>query len=267
MRHVVPAVLSLTLLGLALMVAYAPMIDAQAVCGDAAMLQPVPVKGEPGAYRFQTPVGERVVRVQRNAATVIPDVTINVLNYSYSLPTVTITAGQTVKWHLVSGLHTVTNGTGSLDPNAGLIFDTALDLTTPDFTWTFTDAGTFPYFCWYHEVTNNMKGVVVVNPVADVGSGPVASRMGFSRPPQPNPAREMVAFSVALPRDGEVLLDVVDAAGRRVTSLYHGTLSAGDHPLRWDGRAADGRRAAPGVYRLHLRAPGIEETRAVTLLR
>jgi flagellar hook assembly protein FlgD len=76
-----------------------------------------------------------------------------------------------------------------------------------------------------------------------------------------------VAFAVTTPRDVSGSVEVLDTAGRRVATVLHGTLSAGEHSLRWDGIASDGRAAAPGVYRIRLMAGGTSLTRAFTLLR
>jgi plastocyanin len=273
MRNRCSAVLSTALLGCALALAPATGNAAGAshtaeACPGMTMAAPVPVPGDPGAFRVQTPYGERVVRTPKFDAAVVPDYTITVTNFSFSVDTLRITQGQTVRWHLIVGTHTVTDGTGGLDINAGSIFDIGLStLSFVNFDWTFTEPGVVPYFCRYHELFNNMRGVIVVQAPLDVAPSPVAARAGFSRPPQPNPSRDVVAFSIALAHDGDVALDVLDAMGRRVAAIQHGALPAGEHAMRWDGRTDAGRMAAPGVYRLHLQTPGVDETRMISLLR
>ena len=39
------------------------------------------------------------------------------------------------------------------------------------------------------------------------------------------------------------------------------SLGAGEHAIRWDGMGEDGRRVAPGVYFVNLRAAGVQEAR------
>jgi hypothetical protein len=64
----------------------------------------------------------------------------------------------------------------------------------------------------------------------------------------PNPLRSRVAIAWELPVAGRVSIKVYDAAGRVVRDLASGYMGAGRHSVTWDGRAADGRRIANGVY-------------------
>jgi hypothetical protein len=64
----------------------------------------------------------------------------------------------------------------------------------------------------------------------------------------PNPAAGAMLLALELPTAGDVTVEVFDLSGRRVAVAHRGWLAAGRHPLAWDGRDADGRRAAPGVY-------------------
>jgi len=64
----------------------------------------------------------------------------------------------------------------------------------------------------------------------------------------PNPLRSRAAIAWELPVAGRVSVKVYDAAGRAVRDLAGGYMGAGRHSVTWDGRAADGRRIANGVY-------------------
>src|SRR5262245_10194431 len=89
-------------------------------------------------------------------------------NVSTQVDTARITVGQSILWKVASGMHSATNGTGMSDPQAGTLFDMPIDLlNTPEFSFTFNSAGTFPFFCRPHEVFN-MKGIVVVTEPAPV---------------------------------------------------------------------------------------------------
>lgn len=60
--------------------------------------------------------------------------------------------GDQVVWVWVGGTHTVTNGAGSGDLNAGVLFDTNLQsLSGSAFSWKSTQSGDVPYFCRPHE--------------------------------------------------------------------------------------------------------------------
>jgi len=96
--------------------------------------------------------------------------------------------------------------------------------------------------------------------------GPTASGGLRLAAPRPNPARDAAEFTFTLASAGEAELEVFDAAGRRVITLARGSFSAGEQRSRWDGRDAGGRRAAPGVYHVRLRAAGESRDRAFVLL-
>jgi flagellar hook assembly protein FlgD len=71
----------------------------------------------------------------------------------------------------------------------------------------------------------------------------------------------------ALPRRSEVTVHVYDVGGRRVRALLAGSLEAGTHTVRWDGRDEDGARVAAGIYLIRARAGGEEQNRKVTVVR
>lgn len=78
--------------------------------------------------------------------------------------------------------------------------------------------------------------------------------------PWPNPAREEVAFRLALPREAIVSIAIHDAGGRRVRSLASGALSAAAHTWSWDLTDDAGRPVRAGVYFVTV---GMERERAV----
>jgi hypothetical protein len=70
----------------------------------------------------------------------------------------------------------------------------------------------------------------------------------------PNPTRGPVAFTLDLPADADVVLEVFDLSGRRVADVRHGVLAAGRRMLDWNGLDEGGRPAAPGVYLARVQA-------------
>ena len=83
----------------------------------------------------------------------------------------------------------------------------------------------------------------------------------------PNPTRGSSKIRYALNRSGEVHMDVVDAAGRHVTTLANGYLPAGTHQATWDGRGAENSRVGSGVYFVRLAAAGTITQAKVMILR
>src|SRR5688572_9214646 len=68
-------------------------------------------------------------------------------NLGTQVDTVRISAGQSVLWQWVNGIHSITSGTGFEDPNAGLAFDQPSDTFNRQFLFTFAQPETVPYFC------------------------------------------------------------------------------------------------------------------------
>lgn len=81
----------------------------------------------------------------------------------------------------------------------------------------------------------------------------------------PTPFRDGLALSFAVPAAGRWTLELYDSRGARVRR-FEGETPGAAHELRWDGRDAAGRDAAPGVYFARLTTPaGQRSIRAVKL--
>jgi plastocyanin len=87
--------------------------------------------------------------------TVNPTVhTVNIQNFAFSQPSITVKQGETVTWvNKDSAPHTITGGNGG--PNSQNL---ATDAT---YSFTFNTVGTFNYHCSLHPA---MKGAVTVTP-------------------------------------------------------------------------------------------------------
>jgi len=83
----------------------------------------------------------------------------------------------------------------------------------------------------------------------------------------PNPFSPSTRIDFDLARDGRVDISVYDVAGRRVATLFTGELGVGPHYVTWDGRTANGTRAAAGVYRYVLTTPMGRTSRSMVLIR
>jgi hypothetical protein len=76
-----------------------------------------------------------------------------------------------------------------------------------------------------------------------------------------------VSVRYFLERAGRARVDVFAVTGARVTVLEDAPRDAGPHVVSWDGRGADGRRVAAGVYFVRLRANGREMTQKLVMVR
>jgi len=84
---------------------------------------------------------------------------------------------------------------------------------------------------------------------------------------QPNPTRNAIHFSLSLPGPGLVNAAIFDIAGRRERILESSMRPAGSMTLSWDGRDDSGRRAAPGIHFLRVRAGARSLVRRFVVLR
>lgn len=105
------------------------------------------------------------------------------------------------------------------------------------------------------------EGATVGVPQPAIGAGRVQLAA-----PQPNPFGASTRIRFSLPQPAPVRLSVYDVSGRHVRDLAHGWHEAGDHAVAWDGRDAMGRRAAPGVYLVHLAAGAHAATHRMVLV-
>ena len=109
-------------------------------------------------------------------------------------------------------------------------------------------------------VTSSPEQPVLAAPVP----GPVADLAGAIA--SPNPASGPMRIVFGLPREGQVDVAVIDAAGRRVRALASGSFNAGTHELKWDGRDDRGGATAPGIYFLRVQSGGTTRVSRVTRL-
>jgi hypothetical protein len=85
--------------------------------------------------------------------------------------------------------------------------------------------------------------------------------------PWPNPAREIVNFTLLVARSESIDLTVYDLRGRRVRLLRQGTIEPGRWTFTWDGRDAAGARVPPGLYLIEARGPSLASSAKVLVIK
>ncbi len=233
-----------------------------------------PIEGQPGWFDIRTATGRTTARwPAASPENATPAYVIRALDHGWDADgvaqngtdTLIVPKGSTVRWQLVTGIHTLTSGKGADDPEAGAAFDYLLDEQHAHFDSTFGDPDTVNYFCLFHEP--GMRGVVIVTSSAGVPDDRPPTRLAFTQAPRPNPSLGAVSFAIGLPREQKVRLEVVDLLGVRVALLQDGSLPAGEHSFRWRGVTDRGERARAGVYVVMLRSGATTIAREVSLLR
>ena len=83
----------------------------------------------------------------------------------------------------------------------------------------------------------------------------------------PNPFNPSTRIGFSLPEPGATSLVIYDIRGRRVRTLVHRHMPAGNHAAVWDGRTDDGRPVASGVYFARLLSKGNATAHKLVLLK
>jgi hypothetical protein len=68
---------------------------------------------------------------------------------------------------------------------------------------------------------------------------------------------ERMEIVATTPPRSDVIVEIYDATGRKVTTLYDG-VGLGEMRFEWDGRGQDGQVVDPGVYLCHVRAVALD---------
>jgi hypothetical protein len=85
--------------------------------------------------------------------------------------------------------------------------------------------------------------------------------------PWPQPARRLAVVRLGLPHYGNVTVLVYDLRGRRIRTLFQGSLPGGVHDFTWDGRTDSGQRVASGLYFVRLLWGTTERTQRLLWVR
>ncbi len=105
--------------------------------------------------------------------------------------------------------------------------------------------------------------------ISGVGEPPFAVQPAISfGAPYPNPFNPRTRLTAELTASGTISLEIFDVRGRRVATLADAeAVTSGPHTWLWDGRGADGRPVAAGIYRARLSGLGEILTRSLALVK
>jgi len=104
----------------------------------------------------------------------------------------------------------------------------------------------------------------MIGPIRVGAAGQGAARIAFAA--SPSLVRQGTRFAFDVPKRSEGQLDIFDVSGRRVATVFHGTLEPGPASFDWTRTTDQGGRAAPGVYFARLQAFGRTQITRLTLL-
>jgi len=83
----------------------------------------------------------------------------------------------------------------------------------------------------------------------------------------PNPFHEAISLTIRAQQAGNIRVSVHDVQGREVVVIAEGAITAGEHPISWDGRGKQGRALSSGVYFVRLQSPGSDQRFKIVRLK
>jgi len=83
----------------------------------------------------------------------------------------------------------------------------------------------------------------------------------------PNPVDQFTNIAYGLPKSGDLKIDVVDALGNVVTTIYNGYQSAGTYNIEWNGSVQSGMKLASGAYTIRMVSDGIISVCSIMIVR
>lgn len=87
------------------------------------------------------------------------------------------------------------------------------------------------------------------------------------QPAWPNPFNPVTNFTVTTDAKSHLDITVFDVCGRRVKTLAHRPISAGDYHLTWDGTDRHGQAACSGIYFLRITSRNHRSIQKIILVR
>jgi len=85
-------------------------------------------------------------------------------------------------------------------------------------------------------------------------------------PIAPNPFMEVTVIRFNMAKGGAVTVSIYNVNGQLVTTLVDGSLPAGEHTVRWDGRDNAGQKVARGVYFCRMSTADVTEMEKMVLI-
>jgi plastocyanin len=173
---------------------------------------------------------------------------VSMTNDMFSPQTLNISTGDMVIWtNNGTNAHTSTSGSGC-SPNG--TWDSGTKTQGQTFSYTFSSAGSFPYFCTFH-CGSGMTGTITVTGTTGIFNAKASSLNIF-----PNPFTDLVTLSVNQGNNNVSMIKIMDALGKEIKNTE---VSVGQSSYSLD--LSD---LQPGMYFCNLySSEGIIETRKI----
>ena len=162
----------------------------------------------------------------------------------FSPETVRISVNDTVRWvNTDIRLHTTTSGVNGT-PNG--LWDSGTMNSSDSFSYIFTSAGNYSYFCTFHYLMG-MNGLVIVNSV-DIKETSRSLKPAITIKNYPNPFINNLTFNFELKSAGKAAIKIFDALGHPIKNIVVSSMTAGIHSIIWDGMDFNNKPVQNGLY-------------------
>ena len=111
---------------------------------------------------------------------------------------------------------------------------------------------------WYVAHTS-VKGIITSKPVAVEDDAPAAFTVAQN---SPNPFNPDTSIQFTIPESANVTVEIYNAAGQKVDTVFNEFSTAGSHSVTWDGSTY-----SSGVYFYKVQSSGYSKTMKMTLLK
>lgn len=126
--------------------------------------------------------------------------------------------------------------------------------------------GTSDNFIWTPPVPGIYEGYIRVSNyqvgIDDFVQSPIKGLKIY-----PNPFNPEVNISFSTASNNNVKINIYNIRGQKITTLYDGKLSAGQHTFHWNGKDSNGRSAASGIYLLRVESGNEHHTLKMILMK
>jgi len=182
---------------------------------------------------------------------------VTVQNFSFSPQSLTINVGDAVRWTNISGTHNVLADDGSFTSGNPAP-------ATWEYTFTFTAAGSNPYYCEPHGGPggSGMSGVIVVQNPVGVDDEELLANQFELKQNYPNPFNPSTRINFSVPDASFIILKVYDILGNEVAVLVNEQKQAGNYQIDFDASELTG-----GVYFYQLTTNSFVDTKKMILMK
>lgn len=159
---------------------------------------------------------------------------VEISDFTFSPGTLNINKDEVVTWIIMEGMHSTTSGTSCTSD--GIWDSGVMNSAGQTYSYTFNTNGIYPYYCIPHCVSNDMKGLILVDTVITAIAEDIITGIELFQN-YPNPFNTFTIIEYQIPQRSFVEINIYDICGKIINTLVNEQKSAGRYKVVLD--AAD----------------------------